>query len=272
MEKIDERFTAEEVFHDEWAQDTDVEKVDVILANEAITAPEWRYISTRLGDIKGKSLLDVGSGLGEASVYFALKGAAVTATDISGGMLEFSEKLAIRYGVKIKTHKSTAEDLAFKAGEQFDIVYVGNLFHHVEIEPAILNIKKVMHPGSILVSVDPLAYNPIINIYRMIATKVRTEDEHPLKRRDIELFKKHFEKVELRFFWLTTLLIFMIMAVIQMRNPNKVRFWKVILQEGEKWAWLYKPLEAVDRFLIRIFPFLGWLCWNVVVRAEQPKN
>ena len=37
---------------------------------------------------------------------------------------------------------------------------------------------------------DPLKYNFFINVYRKIATDVRTEDEHPLSIEDINLIKK----------------------------------------------------------------------------------
>lgn len=268
----DQRFLAEETFHDGWAESTEVEKIDVLLMNESVTAPEMRYIMAQLGSIKGKTLLDVGCGLGEASVYFALKGANVTATDISGGMLEATKKLAKKYNIKVGVHKSTAENLNFRNSEKFDIIYVGNLFHHTEIESTILQLKEVMHPKTILVSIDPVHYNPVINVYRKIANKVRTEDEHPFKMSDIAIFEKHFNRVEKKFFWFTTLIIFVIMAIVQFRNPNKERYWKVVVEEGNKWHWLYAPLEKFDTFLLNIFPFLGWLCWNIVLRVEGPKN
>jgi hypothetical protein len=104
-----------------------------------------------------------------------------------------------------------------------------------------------------------------------MATGVRTADEHPLKWRDIKLFRKHFNNVETRYFWLTSLLIFMIMALVQRRNPNKERFWKAVVQEGEKWRWLYRPLEAFDQIILAIAPPLRLLCWNVVVCANSPK-
>jgi hypothetical protein len=104
-----------------------------------------------------------------------------------------------------------------------------------------------------------------------MATDVRTPDEHPLKWADINLFHKHFGTVETRYFWFTTLIIFVIMALAQRRNPNKERFWKVVVQEGNKWAWLYRPLESFDRLLLTIFPPFRLLSWNVVVVASKPK-
>ena len=51
---------AEEVFHDEWAAGVDVTKINVRRMNEACTAPEMRCIRSTLGDLKGRTLLDVG--------------------------------------------------------------------------------------------------------------------------------------------------------------------------------------------------------------------
>ncbi len=59
---------AEEVFHDEWAASVDVTKINVRQMNEACTAPEMRCIRQTLGNLRGQTLLDVGCGLGEASV------------------------------------------------------------------------------------------------------------------------------------------------------------------------------------------------------------
>jgi len=259
------RIQTERDFHDAWADSEDVEKIDVRASNEVCTAPEMRYITHRLGNIKGKSLLDVGCGLGEASVYFALLGADVTSSDLSQGMLDATTRLARSNGVSVKQHVASAEDLQLPPEAKFDIIYAGNLLHHVDIEETIIRIKPHLAVGGMFVTWDPLAYNPAINVYRSMARDVRTPDEHPLKWHDIKLFRQHFVKVETRYFWLTTLIIFVVMALAQRRNPNKERFWKVVVQEGEKWRWLYQPLEKVDRFFLTIFPPLRLLCWNIVI-------
>jgi|GEM_PF-314477 len=268
---VHDRKHAEEHFHDEWAASEDVAKINVRHRNEACTAPEMRHIRKQLGDLHGRTLLDVGCGLGEASVYFALEGAAVTATDISPGMCEATQRLAAANHAALTTHVSAVEDLGFRADQRFDIIYIGNTLHHADIAATLDKILPHLKPDGVFVSWDPVAYNPIINIYRRVATKVRTDDEHPLRLRDIRAIRSRFQNSEVKWLWLTTQLIFMLMVVVQFRSPNKERFWKKVIDEADAWAWLYRPLAALDRGLIAVLPFLGALCWNVVIVARNPK-
>ncbi len=266
-----ERKHAEEVFHDEWAASEDVTKIDVRHRNEACTAPEMRHIRRRLGDLHGRTLLDVGCGLGEASVYFALEGATVTATDISPGMCDATQRLAAANGVKLETHVSAVEDLGLGT-RQFDIIYTGNTLHHADLEATLDNLLPHLKPDGVFASWDPVAYNPLINIYRRVATKVRTEDEHPLRLRDVRAVSSRFQHSEVSWFWFTTLLIFVLMVAVQFRSPNRERFWKKVVDEADRWAWLYRPLAALDRMLLTVFPFLRPLCWNVVVLGQNPRQ
>lgn len=265
------RLNIERDFHNDWAKKQDIESIDILKSNQVCTAPEMRYITDILGNIKGKSLLDVGCGLGEASIYFAMLGANVTASDLSDGMLSVTSKLAKVNGVSVKTHLASAEDLNLKKIDKFDIIYMGNLLHHVDISSTINKIKPHLKNNGVFVSWDPLHYNPIINIYRIFAKNLRTPDEHPLKIKDIKLFTKNFDMVETKYFWFSTLIIFILMALVQRKNPGRERFWKVVVSDGDKWQWLYNPLEKLDKFLLKIFPPLRLLCWNIVVVAKNPR-
>jgi len=259
-------------FHDLWANSEDLKAINVGHTNEVCTSPEMRFITKRLGSLKGVTLLDVGCGLGEASVYFAMLGASVTATDLSQGMLNACSELAKMNSVSVKTHLSAAENMQLDDNIKFDIIYAGNLFHHVDIESTIIRLKPHLAKDGCLITWDPIKYNPVINIYRKMAMDVRTPDEHPLGLKDIKTFKKHFQDVETKYTWLTTLIIFVIMFMIQRRNPNKERFWKVVVRDGDKWKWLYKPLEIIDIILIKIIPPLKLLCWNVIIISKKQVN
>ena len=264
------RFTDEEHLSDSWARAVDVSGMNIKKINTAVTAPEMRYITMVLGNIHGKKILDIGCGLGEASVYFALLGAKVTAVDISRGMLVVTRRLARANNVRLRTVQSAIEHLAIPQREQFDAIYVGNVFHHVHISEALDQIIPHLTPKGLLVAWEPVDYNPIINIYREMARAVRSPFERPLRTADIQLFRRYFGDVRIRWFWLTTLLIFVIMFAWQRRDPNRERYWKIVALEGEKWRRLYTPLAALDRFLLALFPFLGPLCWNVVLVCKNP--
>lgn len=269
---VNSREASEAEFHDHWATSERVEDIDIELVATAATSPELRYIIERLGDVLHKRILDVGCGLGEMSVFFAKKGANVTSLDVSSEMVAFAQRLAIRYGTTVAGYHAVNGKIDFPAGTKFDVIYLGNLLHHVDIDPMIQSLKGYLSPGGLWVSWDPVQYNPVINVYRKMAADVRTPDEHPFRVRDVQTFRRHFAQVETSFFWFSTLIIFILMWLFQGNNPGKVRFWKLVIYQSKKWEWLYFPLEKLDRILLKIFAPLRWLCWNVVVIASNPEG
>lgn len=248
--------------HDEWAQDIDLGEVIVDEFSQACTAPENRFIMNNMGDIRGLEILELGCGAGEASVHFAKRGGNVMATDVSGGMLRVAERLAKSHGVEIRTTNCSADATPFP-DETFDIVYAANVLHHVDIENCLLEVRRVLKPGGKFYSWDPLAHNPIINIYRRIATNVRSEDEHPLRMKDLRLFRKYFRDIQYRGTWLFTLWIFMRFYLVERIDPNKDRYWKKIIREHKRLEKTYCRLERLDRFLLAVVPFLTRYCWNI---------
>jgi SAM-dependent methyltransferase len=258
----------EAAFHDAWAGSTPIDDVLVRECFEAPTAMENRFILSCMGDLKGKRLLDIGAGLGESSVYFALQGAQVTMTDISPGMVQTGQELAKKYGVEVQGIVSQAEDLGVPA-ETYDFVYIANTIHHVQDRDALFQkIHRALKPGGRFFSYDPVAYNPAINVYRRMATEVRTEDEAPLTLGDLRLAKKYFPNVQHREFWISTLLLFVKYYAVDRVHPNQDRYWKRILRETSRSLRSWMPLRALDAVLTRI-PLVRWLAWNMVMWGEK---
>ena len=254
----------EKSFHDKWAQDTVVEDLLVNESFQAITAPENRFILRKMGDLGNKRLLDIGAGLGESAVFFALQGAKVTAIDLSAGMIDCALKLAAHFGVEIEAFASHAESLAVNSN-QYDYVYMANVIHHAADKQRLFHeVYRALKPGGCFFSWDPLAYNPIINIYRRMATQMRTADERPLTYRDIEIIKKYFPAVAHREFWIASLALFLKYYVVDRIHPNDQRYWKRILKEDRGRLWWWLPLYYLDGVLTRL-PGIRFLAWNIVL-------
>jgi ubiquinone/menaquinone biosynthesis C-methylase UbiE len=255
--------------HDEWAGSIDADSIDIDATWKGLGCPEVVWISQTLGSTCGLRVLDLGSGLGEASVWFAREGADVTALDISAGMLEVVTQVAGRYGQTVKTVVGSATDLSQFADGSFDIVYGANVLHHVDIDVCLDEVRRVLTSAGRAAFWDPVKYNPVIEVYRRLASGVRTIDEHPLRRRDLRSMQTKFASVETRGFWLTALVLFVRFFVIDRIAPSADRYWKLAIDRQDKHHRLLARAHRVDRVLLQKMPPLRWLCWNLCVVCSR---
>lgn len=260
---------AEEHFHDDWAASLDPADVMVDQSWQAATCPEHRWLWRQVGgDVRGKRVLDLGCGAGEAAVWFAKNGAHVVASDLSGEFLDLVRRVAALHGTSLETFKADADHIALPDGS-FDIVYAGNLLHHVDTAKTLDQIHRLLKPGGVALTWDPLAHNPVINKYRKMASEVRTDDEHPLRITDLKLFKDRFRTVRADYFWFSALAIFLKIYLIERVHPSQARYWKKIIAEHERYDRLFRSLDRIDRVALRLVPYFRRHCWNVAVCATK---
>jgi len=265
---MDETLSKERQFHDTWAAAIDVDGIRVADYFEACTAPENRFILQQLGDIRGKRLLDLGCGAGENSVYFAQQGADCVAADYSPGMVNVALKLAAANGVKIEGRTANAMALDF-ADNTFDIVYASNLLHHIpDPQVTLREMHRILKPGGKACFWDPLKHNPLINVYRRMATEVRTDDEMPLDINIVKGVQSLFSQTHYETFWLASLWIFLHFYLIEKVDPNQERYWKKIILEHERLSSIYWRLEAIDQKLKSV-PLIKRFAWNIAVVATK---
>jgi SAM-dependent methyltransferase len=159
-----------------------------------------------LGEIRGSRICEIGCGGGGLTREFALRGAFVVGLDISyEGVKLARENNAGFIPKQVDLLLMDACALAFK-GKTFDFVVGGGVLHHIDINKASTEISRVLKRGGKAVFVEPLAHNPISNIWRRLTPSVRTSNEWPLSYSEIMEMGKHFSSVKYQEFALLTLL------------------------------------------------------------------
>lgn len=267
MTNTREQLRRERAFHDSWALSLNLKKINVKGAFEGSTSPENRFILSKIGPLKGKYLLDLGCGGGESSIYFAMRGARCVASDWSPEMVNAAKKLAELNQVIIDARVIDAMHIDFPDCT-FDIVYAANMLHHVDPRVTLTEIHRVLKPGGIVCTWDPLKYNPVINVYRRLAANVRSPDERPLGFQALRDARGLFSSVEYETFWFATLWIFLQFYFIEKIHPGRERYWKKIVDEEPRLRNLYCRLERLDK-LVKKIRALEKLAWNIAIVAVK---
>jgi SAM-dependent methyltransferase len=75
----------------------------------------------------------------------------------------------------------------------FDIVYGTGILHHLEFERALSEIRRVLKPGGTLIFSEPLDINPVGRVVRWLTPRARTQDEQPLRVRELRQLQDYFD-------------------------------------------------------------------------------
>lgn len=262
------RQTSESLFYDNQVFDD-----ELIYENfEKITAVENKEVLKEMGgkeNLKNKKILDLGCGIGDTAIYFALQGASVYGIDISKKMINIANRLAEKYRVKhmCNFNIGAAENINFK-DNYFDFVFGNGILHHADIPKTIEEVHRILKKNGKAFFIEPLAYNPIINIYRKKAKEIRSTNEKPLTIKDFKIINKYFKKMEHKEFWFLSLYLFM-QFYIEGSDPNRTKYWKKIIKDADKYTALYKPLKFLDDVILKIIPPLRLFCWTTVIKLKK---
>jgi SAM-dependent methyltransferase len=144
-----------------------------------------------------------------------------------------------------------AENLEFEKNS-IDVVFGTGILHHLDLNQSMQSIVHVLRPDGRAVFVEPLGHNLFINMFRAKTPDIRSEDEHPLLIQDLDLFKSYFQTVNIKYFYLTSLLNAFFVDTVLFRVFSSM-------------------FEGIDRLLFRI-PFLRKFAWQVLIDLSIPSK
>jgi len=194
-------------------------------------------------------ILDYGCGVGRSlKEVIKFNPKKITGIDISEVSIKKAKDTTHGLDSKVELMVDNCEKTKFQDGS-FDIVYGTGILHHLNMSLCLDEIHRILKPGGKFLFVEPLGTNPLINLYRKLTPKSRSEDEHPFIKEDFDLIKNKFNKMEIKYYGFLTLFFFPLYK--SPKNSN-----------------IFKLLKNIDQFLFKI-SIIKKLAWSVLIIAEK---
>jgi ubiquinone/menaquinone biosynthesis C-methylase UbiE len=198
---------------------------------------------------KNKIVLDYGCGIGSVTQKIAtLKPSKLFGIDISEISISKAIENAKNLNLQINYSVDNCEETRFKA-ETFDLVFGSGILHHLDLEKSLVEINRILKKGGEMVFLEPLGANPLINFYRKLTPKSRSEDEHPFLKKDFNFINSLFKQVTVKYYGFFTLIFFLFY-----KNPQKSSVFKII--------------SKLDYYFFKIKYFKS-LAWSVMIVAKK---
>jgi SAM-dependent methyltransferase len=101
-----------------------------------------------LGEVAGRTILEVGAGSAMCSRWLAIQGARPTAVDLSGGMLRHARAGAAATGIEVPLVQADAQHLPFRAAA-FDVAFTafGAVPFVADSARVMREVARVLRPG-----------------------------------------------------------------------------------------------------------------------------
>lgn len=231
--------------------------VNLLSELEFYEAPAQEFAYDLMGDIEGKSILEIGCGLGVNAIILAQEGAQVTGLDLSSRRLEAVSEIIMENEISgINLVCGSGETLPFP-DESFDIVYTNAVMIHMDKPKAIKEIRRVLKPGGVAVMVEPMKYHPLANMYRILmAPRMWRTIADYITFKDLESFDNHFDSYGHKEFYFISFLSF---------------YWQFIMRNLLLFHKSLMILQPIDSLLFRIIPPLGRVAWFTVYWGRRAR-
>ena len=233
VNKIRDRVERERVWHEERFSDSN-SRSETERFYHALKSWYEDYDSFCLSS-KCQKALEVGAGLETISLENEIT-FSLSSIDISSKAIAALKSKIISSNVTFEL--ADAHNLPYRDNE-FDLIFARGVLHHLDLEVGISELKRVLSPNGKVIFGEPLAGNPLIQIYRFLTPNLRTPDEKPLKSKDLKYVRNSFEGISVKYFGFLTILVAILM------NRHSI---------------LAERLDDLLLNKLKLGPFLAWAC------------
>lgn len=193
--------------------------------DKASFMPEDYFFFNIIGDLKGKKVLDVGCGNGECSMFYARRGAIVTAIDNSETGIKNTLRNAEFHKVDIEAIQIDALKLS-ELNKTFDIIAGKFILHHLEPFNEFVEILyNLLETGGKCIFFENNARNKILIFLRQTIVgkfgipKYGDNMEFPFEYKEIKMIESKFSEVRLSY---PSFRFFSLLAPYIFKNNKKV--------------------------------------------------
>jgi ubiquinone/menaquinone biosynthesis C-methylase UbiE len=245
----------EREFHDALARDLDIDALMVDHRPDALD----RALLELAGELRGLRILDAGCGQGDLTLHLLQLGSRVTALDLSEGMIEVVRRRARRLPDQIDCLTTVAAPLERTdlPDATFDLILGKFILHHVDIASGAQELQRLLAPGGRAIFIENAGDNTLLTFARDRLAgrwgipRLGTEDEHPLRSRDIAALRSVFARVTAHYPVFEFLVLFD-RQVLRFRSRRATR-----------------AIRAIDNSLYRFVPRLRRYSYRVIVELEN---
>lgn len=218
---------------------------------EDFYAPLQDFSFSRVGNLEGKRVLELGCGPGSLTVMLAKKGCFVEGTDKDREKVRGTERLAEDLGVGERVNAQMMDIERLDYGDNlFDIVFSRSVLMYVDPDRVASEVSRVLKKDGIAIFLDNLRWHPLIFLYRRLVSKDYGERVNHLSLKDLSLISSHFRRAKHGEYYLV--------------SPLSL-FWLKVFRSERMFRRSLKRWSRLDSFLLGKLPFLRRFAWMTAI-------